>query len=687
MHKSTENPFLFPYDTLHETVPFDRIKVADVEPAVMAGIEDERKRIAAIADNPEPPTFLNTIVAMECSGELLERVTTVMYNLLSAETCDALDKTAQKLAPVLAEHSASIMMNERLFERVRFVKSHAEGLDREERMLLDNTYQAFERSGATLDENGKKRFKAIVSELSELSLRFSQNVLKDTNAFELHVTQRERLAGLPDSLMEQLETAAREKGRDGWLVTLHAPVYQPFMMYAEDRDLRKQLYMAYNTKCTHDNDSNNFEIVRRIVNLKREKAQLLGCKCYAEYALKRRMAGDVTHVYGLLDQLLACYMPAARKEVAAIADVASEMEGAAFQMEPWDFAFYAQKLKMRRYALDPEMLRPYFELSKVKAGIFSLAERLYGITFRENKDIPVYHPDVTAYEVFDRDGAFLAVFYADFYPREGKQPGAWMTSYKEQWREADGTDSRPHVSVVMNLTKPTPTKPSLLTLGEVETFLHEFGHALHGMFSKTRFRSLSGTNVYWDFVELPSQIMENFAVEKDFLRTFARHYETGAEIPEELVGRIVESRNYNAAYACLRQLSFGFLDMAYYTLEAPFTEDVRSFEHRAWAKAQLQPPPPEACMSVQFGHIMSGGYSAGYYSYKWAEVLDADAFSLFKEKGIFSRDVAARFRECILSKGGTADPTELYVAFRGQQPTIDALLERNGLGKAAADKP
>lgn len=460
---------------------------------------------------------------------------------------------------------------------------------------------------------------------------------------------------------------------------LQAPSYVPFMKYSKRRDLRKQLYLAYNTQCTHPDEWNNEDIVKKLVNLRMQLAQLLGFTDYADYVLRKRMAENSTHVYKLLDELLEAYTPKAHQEVEEIRKLACTQEGNEFRLMPWDFSYYAEILKQQKYALNEEELRPYFELEQVKQGVFGLATRLYGITFKENKDIPVYHPDVQAYEVFDRDGSYLAVLYTDFYPRAGKRSGAWMTSYKEQWIDDDGTNSRPHVSVTMNFTKPTPNKPALLTFSEVNTFLHEFGHALHGMFANTRFQCMSGTNVYWDFVELPSQIMENFATEKEFLNTFARHYQTHEPIPESLIQRIVDASNFNVAYACLRQVSFGLLDMAWYTRRTPFEGDVKTYEKEAWKKAQVLPELEETCMSVQFGHIMSGGYSAGYYSYKWAEVLDADAFSVFKEKGIFNTEVARSFRENILSKGGTEHPMTLYKRFRGQEPTIDALLKRNDI--------
>ena len=665
------------YCTPYETFPFDKITVAHIEEVIEEGIAREEKEIEAIADNAVAPDFENTVVAMEKSGALLDRATTVMYNLLSANTNDELEELSQRVAPKLSEHSSNIMLNEKLFARVKAVKESCPQLDDEEQMLLDRTYEAFERSGATLSDEDKVKFRAITSELSKLSLQFSQNNLKETNNYTLHVTEEAQLEGLPEMQIEQAELAAKERHLEGWVFTLHAPSYIPFMTYAHNRELREQLYMAYNTKCTHDNSENNFEVVKQLVNLRRELAQLLGYSSYAEYVLKRRMAENVENVYDLLNRLIAEYKAPAQKEVAEIQTLARQMEGEDFVMQPWDFSYYAHKLKVERYNLDQEMLRPYLELSRVKEGVFGLATRLYGITFKENHEVPKYHPDVTVYDVYDKDGSFLAVLYTDFHPRDSKQGGAWMTNYREE-----DAETRPHVSVTMNFTKPTADKPALLTLDEVETFLHEFGHSLHGMFAKTRFRSLSGTNVYWDFVELPSQFMENYAVEKEFLQTFAYHYQTGELIPDELIQRIVESRNFNAAYACMRQISFGLLDMAYYTLQTPFDEDIRAFEKKAWEEVQLLPQCEETCMTVQFGHIMSGGYSAGYYSYKWAEVLDADAFSLFQEKGIFSREVAQSFRNNVLSQGGTCAPMTLYKRFRGQAPTIDALLRRNGIVKA-----
>ena len=651
----------------------------------MEGIRRDDEQIEKTINNPEKPTFDNTIINVDEDKDgyydLLSRVSTVFSNMLSAETNDDLDALAQKLQPVLTKHANDVRLNKRLFERVKAVHAHHRKLTPEEKMLLDNCYDGFVRSGALLDDEGKEKLRKLTEEAGMLSLQFSQNLLKGNKAYTLHITDGKQLEGLPDTAREAAAMAAKEKGVEGWVFTLDYPSYSPFMTYAADRGLRKQMYMARNTVCTHNNSENNLEICKRLVNLRREIAQLLGFKTYAEYALKRRMAGNARNVYKLLDDLIGAYKPTAEKEIGDIAKLAEKLEGKDFKVEPWDFSYYSHKLKLKKFNIDSEMLRPYFELSNVIKGVFGLANKLYGITFKENKDIQVYHPDVKAYEVFDNDGSYLAVFYADFFPRKGKQGGAWMTQFQGQWIDRKGVNVRPHVSVVMNLTKPTEDKPALLTLGEVETFLHEFGHSLHGMFANTRFESLSGTNVWWDFVELPSQFMENYSVEKDFLRTFAFHYQTGEPLPDELIGRIVKSRNFMAAYSCLRQVSFGLLDMAYYTKKDKFDEDIIPFEKKAWKKAMVTEQLPDTCMTVQFSHIMAGGYAAGYYSYKWAEVLDADAFSVFKKHGIFDRKTAQSFRDNILSKGGTEQPMTLYRRFKGGEPTIDALLKRNGIKK------
>ena len=681
------NPFFAPYNTPHDTVPFDRIRLEDYEEAFMEGIRRDDEATDKIVNDPEEPTFENTLARVDTEkGEhyydLLSRVSNVFSCMMSAETCDEMEALAQKMSPILTKHANDITLNKKLFERIKFVHDHPNReLNAEEQMLLDTSYDGFVRSGALLDEEGKEKLRQLTEEASMLTLQFSQNLLKENKAFQLHITDKAQLDGLPETAIAAAEQNAKDQEKEGWIFTLDFPVFSPFMTYSTQRELRKQMYMARNTECIHDNDANNLEICKRLINLRRELAQLLGFDTYADYVLKHRMASNIDNVYKLLNDLIDAYKPTAEKEVAEITALAKRIEGDDFVMEPWDMSFYSHKLQMEKYNLDAEMLRPYLQLDKVIDGVFGLAGKLYGITFKENKDIPVYHPDVKAYEVFDKDGSYLAVFYADFFPRKGKQGGAWMTEVQGQWIDHKGQNIRPHVSVVMNFTKPTAEKPALLTLGEVETFLHEFGHSLHGMFANTRFESLSGTNVWWDFVELPSQFMENYAVEKDFLRTFAFHYQTGEPLPDDLIERIVKSRNFMAAYGCLRQVSFGLLDMAYYTKKEAFDDDIIPFEKKAWAKAMVTPQLPNTCMTVQFSHIMAGGYAAGYYSYKWAEVLDADAFSVFKKNGIFDQQTAQSFRDNILSKGGTEHPMTLYKRFRGQEPTIDALLERNEIKK------
>ena len=680
------NPFFNDYSTPHNTVPFHLIKLEHYEEAFMEGMKREKEELDKIINNEEEPTFDNTIIYKdETKGEhyydLLGRASTVFSCMLGAETNDDLDALAQKMSPLLTQHANDMQLNEKLFKRIKHVYEHHRELTPEEATLLQKVYDGFVRSGALLNEEGKEQFRRLSEEASLLSLQFSQNLLKENKAFELHLTNEEDLDGLPESARQMAAHAAQEQNKEGWIFTLDFPSYSPFLTYSTKRELREKLYMAKNTEGIHDNPENNLAICTRLINIRRELAQLLGHETYADYVLEHRMASSVKNVYKLFNDLISAYKPQAIKELKEVEQLAKEMEGDAFEMQPWDFGYYSHKLQLQKYNIDSEMLRPYFELSKVIEGVFGLANRLYGISFKENNEIPVYHQDVKAYDVFDADGSYLAVFYADFHPRKGKQGGAWMTEFQGQWITRKGENVRPHVSVVMNFTKPTPQKPALLTLGEVETFLHEFGHSLHGMFANTRFGSLSGTNVWWDFVELPSQFMENYATEKEFLRTFAYHFESGEPIPDELIDRIIKSKNYLSAYGCLRQVSLGLLDMAYYTQKDEFKEDIITFEKDAWKDAIITKQLPNTCMTTQFSHIISGGYAAGYYSYKWAEVLDADAFSLFKKNGIFDKNTALSFRENILSKGGTEHPMTLYKRFRGQEPTIDALLERNGIKK------
>lgn len=675
-----ENPFFKPYNTPHKTVPFNLICESDYEPAIIEGMKKEDAEIDAIVNNPDPATFENTIVPLEKSGELLGKVETVMGNLLTACTSERLEQLAQELTPLITEHSNRIMFNDRLFARIKAVKDSCLQLTDEEQTLLDKVYNGFVNRGVGLPKRKKQRLMEISKELSLKILKFSQNVLKDTNRFQLHITNKDELCGLPELQMELASKAAHEKGLDGWLFTLQTPSFSPILTYCENRMLRRKVYMAHNTLCTKKNKYNNMGLVKDLVNLRLEAAKIRGYKTYAQAALKYRMAKKSSTVNKFLFQLLKAYKPAAIEDYKQICIYAKKIEGSRFRLRPWDMAYYSHKLQLEKYHFDAEMLRPYFELNKVTEGVFGLATKLYGITFKQRDDIATYHPDVKTYEVYDCDGSYLAVLYTDFHPRDNKKSGAWMTSYQGQWIEANGENIRPHVSLCMNLTKPTDTKPALLTFSEVTTFLHEFGHGLHEIFSQCRFESLSGTNVYWDFVELPSQFMENFALEKEFLHAFAFHYETGEPLPDNLINCIINSRHFNAGLACLRQLSFCLLDMAYYTRDTPLEEDVINFEKRAWEPAVIDKGSKlRKCMTAQFNHIMTGGYAAGYYCYKWAEVLDADAFAIFQKEGIFNRKTANRFRHEILERGNTRHPSILYKNFRKRTPSINAMLRRDGI--------
>ncbi len=679
MTKAQNNPLLGDFTTPHNAPPFDKIKNEHYLPALEAGIKQGEQEVAAIKNNPEEPTFENTIVALDQVGRLLGRNAGIFFNLLSSETNDELQNIAQQVSPMLTNFQNDISLDPVLFERIKVVFDQKDQLELtpEQEMLLQNSYDGFVRSGANLSDKDKEKFREISTELSKLSLDFGENVLKETNAYEKHITDKDMLAGLPESALEAAAGKAKAKDKEGWLFDISMPSYLAVMKYADNRNLRKELYMAYGSKSFKGNEFDNQENVKRIVALRLEMSKLLGYDNYADYVLEQRMAMNPDGVYGLLNDLYEASYKVALQEKQEVQDYA-ETQGFDGELMPWDWSYYSEKLKVEKFDLNDEMLKPYFELSNVVDGVFGLATDLYGITFKENKDIPVYNEEVTAYEVFDADGKFLSVFYTDFHPRPGKRGGAWMNDFKGQWKEGD-VDSRPHVTIVMNFTRPTETKPALLTFSEVETFMHEFGHALHGMLANSTYSSLSGTNVYRDFVELPSQIMENWAVEKEFLDRFAKHYKTGETIPTELVQKIVDSQNYLAGYLSTRQLSFGYLDMAWHTLEKPYTGDVKAFEENAWKKTQIFEPVDGICMSTQFGHLFAGGYAAGYYGYKWAEVLDADAFSVFKEKGLFNKEVAASFRKNILEKGGTEHPMELYKRFRGHEPTVDALLKRSGL--------
>ncbi len=675
------NPLLESYNTPHASIPFDRIRPEHYLPAFREAMKQQREEVAAICRQTAPANFANTIEALEKSGSLLRAVGAPFFNLLSAETNDDLQAVAREVSPLITEHKNSITLNEELFARVQQVYDQKDRLklSPEQQTLLENTYQSFVRNGVKLSGADKERYRELSKKLSLLNLQFGQNSLKETNAFRMHIRDKKTLAGLPDNLLETLAENARKDAKDGWIIDLKATTYFPLMKYAENRDLRREIYMAYSSRCMTGSEFDNRDHVREIVNTRLEIARLLGYKNYADYVLTRRMAGNKEQVYDLLDKLHAAYRPAAEQECADLQAFA-DSQGAYFPLQAWDWNYYSEKFRSRKFELNDEVLRPYFELEAVKKGVFGLAGKLYGLRFCANPAIPVYHPEVTAYEVSDAHGKFVGLLYTDFHPREGKRAGAWMNTYKDQWMEGR-KDSRPHITIVMNFTRPTADKPALLTYDELTTFLHEFGHALHGLLSKVTYASLAGTGVYRDFVELPSQLLENWAPQQDFLDTFARHYQTGEKIPSELIRKILEAENFNTGYLCLRQLSFAYLDMAWHTLEKPFEGDVMAYEKQAMEAVRLLPVVDKTAMSPTFGHIFSGGYAAGYYSYKWSEVLDADAFSVFEKQGLFDRKTADSFRRNILERGGSENPALLYKRFRGQDPSIDALLKRNGIKK------
>ena len=675
---AASNPFFSEYKTPHGTVPFNEIKIEHYMPAFEKAIEEHNKEIDAIVNNTAAPTFENTIVALERAGRMLSRVASPFYNLLSAETNDELQALAQRISPIMTEHSNSVSLNEKLFERVKTVYNQANRLNltAEQQMLLKKTYDGFARRGANLSEADKEIYRELSKDLSLLSLQFSQNSLRETNSFSLHITDESRLAGLPNFVLEMLAEEAKKAGKDGYLITLRATSYVPVMRYADNRDLRRELFMANATKCL-SGEFDNRQITKDIVNKRLQVANLLGYKTFADYSLENRMAENTPNVYNLLDQLLEAFQPAAMRELAELQNYANR-NGADFQLQAWDWTYYSEKLKAEKFDLNDEMLKPYFELAKSKEAVFDLTTRLFGVTYKKNENIQVYHPEVDAFEVFDAQGNFLAVLYTDFHPREGKRSGAWMSEFKGQWMDENG-DSRPHVVIVMNFTRPTATTPALLTFDEFTIFLHEFGHALHGMLSRCTYESLAGTSVYRDFVELPSHLLENWAYQKEYLDGFAVHYETGEKMSMQLMQRIRDAQNFNTGYLCLRQLSFGYLDMAWHTLEQPFEGDIMEFEQAAMRRTRVLPVVSGTAMSPTFGHIFSGGYAAGYYSYKWAEVLVADAFSVFEKNGIFNKSTANSFSQNILMRGGTEHPMILYKRFRGQEPTIDALLIQSGV--------
>jgi len=675
--KDSENILLQNFDI----APFDAIQNEDYKPAIEAAIAQARQEIDLITNNPEPATFENTIAALDYAGYQLDRVTSIFFNLNSAETNETIQKTAQEVSPLLSEFSNDITLNEALFKRVKNVYDSRESLDltREEEVLLDKRYKGFSRNGANLAEDKKARLREIDTELSKLSLTFGENVLAETNKFELHLTDEADLAGLPESTKEAAAQTAEEKGKEGWVFTLEYPSYIPFMKYAENRELRKKMAIAFGAKGFHNDELDNQENVLKIVNLRQERANLLGYKTHAHFVLEERMAKSPENVARFLQDLLEKAKPAAEREFAQLANFAKKRDGIE-ELQKWDSAFYSEKLKQELFELDDEQLKPYFKLENVIDGVFTIAQKLYKLRFVEVQDIPKYHKDVKTYQVFDDQDNFIAIFYADFHPRAGKRAGAWMTQYKGQFKK-DGVNERPHVSNVCNFTKPTASKPSLLTFNEVTTLFHEFGHGLHGMLANTTYPSLSGPSVYWDFVELPSQVLENWCYEPEALELFAKHYETGETIPMVLIDKIKKAANFQEGMQTLRQLSFGILDMSWHGADPSGITDVKAHEKAAFENTKLYPDVAENCMSVSFSHIFQGGYSSGYYSYKWAEVLDADAFAYFKENGIFNAEVAQKFKDHVLSQGGTEDPMVLYKRFRGKEPNPEALLKRAGLIK------
>ncbi len=675
----TTNPLLAQWETPHATPPFSKIELSHYEPAFEAAIACQRAEIDAIVNNPAKPTFGNTIAALERSGELLGRIEGVFYNLLSADTSDEMQEIALRVQPKLTELSNDISLNPELFARVKAVYEHPGCcLKKDDKKLLEDTYKSFARNGAALSDADKELYRQYTSELSALTLQFGQNALAATNAFALNITDPKQVAELPAFVKEGMAADAKARGEKGWTVTLQAPSYVPFVTYSSNRALKEKLWRAYNSRAL-GGQYDNTEIVRKIANTRLKIANLLGYKCYADYVLERRMAKDTPTVEAFLEELLAATKEHADRECRTVSDYAAKL-GFEGELMPWDWGYYSQKYRDAEYALNDEVVKPYFQLENVKKGVFLLANKLYGLNFTPNPEIDVYHPDVTAYDVTDEKGRFMAVLYLDFFPRASKRSGAWMTEYRGT-KIVDGEETRPLVSLVMNFTKPTGEKPSLLTFDEVETFLHEFGHSLHGMLAEGRYESQTGTSVYRDFVELPSQIMENWATEKEFLDLWAVHYQTGEPIPAEIVESIMAAKNFLAAYGNVRQLSFGMTDMAWHTIAEPYEGDVVAFERASMAPTQVLPAVDGTAMAPAFSHIFAGGYAAGYYGYKWAEVLEADAFSLFKEKGIFNREVSGSFRDNVLSKGGTEDPMDLYVRFRGHKPETRALIEKMGLKK------
>ncbi|TQD34889.1 M3 family metallopeptidase [Haloflavibacter putidus] len=674
---SNQNPLLQEFDT----APFSKIETKHYKPAIQEAINLAKAEIEQITSNPEKPSFENTIEALEFSGEKLGRVAGIFFNINSAETSEEIQKIAQEVSPWLSAFNNDLLLNEDLFARVKEVyeKKDSLNLTEEQKTLLDKHYKAFSRNGANLPDDKKEELRKIDQELAKLSLTFGENVLAETNNFELLVSDKNDLKGLPESELETAAELAKSKEKEGYLFTLHFPSYLPFMKYVQNRKLRKKMAIAFGAKAFQDNKYNNEENVLQIAKLRHKRANLLGFKTHAHFVLEERMAKSPEKVNHFLEDLLQKAKPAAEKEFKELQDFAKEEDGIE-ELQKWDSAFYSEKLRQKRFQLDDEQLKPYFSLENVIKGVFTVAEKLYDITFKEVENIDKYHEEVKTFEIYNRKNEFVALFYADFHPREGKRNGAWMTIYKDQ-KKQNGKDVRPHVSNVCNFTRPTKSKPSLLTFTEVTTLFHEFGHALHGILANSTYPSLSGPSVYWDFVELPSQLLENWCYEKEALELFAKHYKTGEIIPMELIEKIKKSANFLEGIQTVRQLSFGMLDMAWHAIDPTEITNVKAHELKAFENTKLYPDIPENCMSTAFSHIFQGGYSAGYYSYKWAEVLDADAYAYFKEKGIFAKEIATKFKENILSKGGSENPMILYKRFRGKEPNPDALLERAGLLK------
>ncbi|OFZ24342.1 MAG: peptidase M3 [Bdellovibrionales bacterium RIFOXYB1_FULL_37_110] len=673
------NPFLSHFETVHGVVPFDKIKNEHFMEGLEGQIAKRKSVIEQIKNNPSPANFENVIGEMDKSEKLLEPVISTFSNLFHAEASEEMQKIAKDFFPRVTSHENDITLDEGLFHKVKTVYQIKDdlNLNKEQLRLLEIVYKSFVRNGANLNAADKDKFRSISSELSKLGVEFSEHVLNETNNFELHITNEKDLKGLPDSSKEAARMVAKDRNKEGWIFTLQMPSLIPFLQYAENRELRKKLYTAHASRGIHGNKDDNCEVVKRIVELRHQKANLLGYKTHADFVLEERMAQNFNRVNDFLNELLECAMPVAKKEMKELTEYAKTSGGPNI-LEAWDSGFYAEKLKLEKFNIDDEILRPFFKLEDVVKGVFEVAGKLYSIKFNKVDNIPVYHEDVTTYEVTDEDGSLIGIFYADFFPRKGKKSGAWMTSFKSQ-SVVDGKDERPHISIVCNFTKPTESKPSLITFNEVKTLFHEFGHALHGLLSKCTYHLISGTNVYWDFVELPSQIMENWAYEKECLDLFARHYETGEKIPLEHIRKIKDSSNFHEGRNTLRQLSFGMLDMGWHANAPGSQVEVEKFEKNIMNKTRLFPEVPGTCMSTAFNHIFSGGYSAGYYSYKWAEVLDADAFEYFLENGIFNKNISMKFRKEILSKGGSEHPAILYKNFRGRDPEIKALLKRAGL--------